>query len=83
MLIIFFICPFSFFLIKITYFSLVIRARIFKFCISSDNGVVCRVIGNQDAEIYFFCLSLPCNTKGNLHLQNWFNIPLIAMAIGM
>ena len=49
------------------------------FFIKSDNGEVCCVRENQDAEIYFFCPALSCNNKGNLPLQNWLNIPLIAM----
>ena len=53
---------------------------VFKFCIHPDSGEVCCEIETKGAEIYFFCLSLSCNTKGNLHLQNWFKIPLIATA---
>ena len=66
MLIIFFICPFSFFLkIKsITDFSPAVKARVFKFYIHPDNCEVCCVRENQDGEIFFFCPSLSCNTKG-------------------
>ena len=40
---------------------------------------------DQDAEIYnvFLLPSLSYNTTRNLHLQNRFNIPQIAMARGM
>ena len=67
---------------SVTDFSPAIRVRVFKFCIHPKNfDMFCK--RNKDAELYFFCLSLPCNTKGNLHLQSCFNIPLIAMAGGM
>ena len=63
----------------ITNFSSVLEP-VFKVCIHPDNGEVCCVRENQDGEIHFFCQSLSYNTKGNLHLQNVFNIPLIAVA---
>ena len=47
-----------------------------------NNGEVCCGRENQDAVIFSFA-HLPCNTEGNSHLQNWFNIPLIAMTRDM
>ena len=53
------------------------------------NGLICWVHQIQTARIYlflyfssFFCLSNLAKIK-NLHLQNCFNIPLMAMAGGM
>ena len=62
---------------------LLVEPVVFKFCIHPHNGEIHCVRKNQDAEIYFFCPSLSCNTKGKISLQNWFNIPLMAVAGGM
>ena len=81
----FFICPFflSFSSKSVTDFSPAITSRVFKFCIHPDSGDICCIRENQDAEIYFFCPSLPCSTKGTLSVQSWFNIPVIAIWPGI
>ena len=48
------------------------------FFISPENGDVCCVRENQDLFLY---PSSPCNGKGNLHIQDWFTIPLIGPGI--